>query len=700
MGLSWISPLYLTGALLLALPVLIHLVQRHRSNGIKFPSLMFLKQIPLREKRRLEIRNWLLLLLRCLLLLLIVLAFARPFLTATEPGALDLGRRDSVIVIDRSYSMRLADHWQQARGIALKLVNEKDTQDRIAIVVFDENTDVLSDLTTNAENLRSVISRQSPGLKTTRIRLGLEQAARLLVASNANEKRILLISDFQAVGAAPGDIPEMRQDIELKTFPVNIRNAANASISSFTITPSIRDTTDEFSLQVEVTNHASSALDQQISLALNGHELPPQDLRLEPEAIMSVTFDGLSAGGSLVRGVVSLEDDALALDNRAFFVYSNKAQVSVLIVEGSEPRNNQSIYLENALLLSRNPAFKIKRMRWAELKPQDLSAWAVIIINDASIPGGELGSALQDFVAAGGGLLVATGDRVEGNWRSAANDFLPGTLQGQVDSNPGEARNIADITGSHPLANNLTNQDRVDFSSARVFSYRELKPDASDRVVWRYSDGGVALLERVTQDAGRVLVLTTTLDTYWNDIAVQPGFLSFLHQTLGYLAAFESHASNFEIGKVVDVMVYARALAGGNAIVAAADDSTLVIEPPSSGEIRLDRQAPLLTLSEPGFYQVHRATPAIVEVVLAVNVNPTEANLESLDVEQFVEEIRALAVPTPTGTLLTQRQATEFDQQQQLWYLVLCAVLVLLLVEAFSANWIVRKQSVGIRTGS
>jgi hypothetical protein len=696
MGLSWISPLYLAGTLLLALPVLIHLVQKHHSNGIKFPSLMFLKQIPLREKRRLEIRNWLLLLLRCLLLLLVVLAFARPFLTATEPGALDLGRKDSVIVIDRSYSMRLADHWQQAREIALKLVREKDNQDRIAVVVFDENTDVISDLTINAENLGSVISRQSPGLKATRLRLGLEQATRLLAASNASEKRILLISDFQA---APGDIPEISQDIELKTFPVNVTNAANASISSFTITPSVRGAADEYSLQVEVTNHGSFALDQQISLAVNGHELPPRDLRLQPEAVVSVSFDSLSAGGSLVRGVVSLQDDALALDNRAFFVCSNKAQVSVLIVEGSEPRNNQSIYLENALLLSRNPAFKIKRMRWAEIKPQDLAAWAVIIINDASIPGGELGSALQDFVAAGGGLLVATGDRVDGNWRSAAHAFLPGTLQGQVDSDPGEARNIADIAESHPLANNLTNRDRVDLSGARVFSYREIKPDVKDRVVWRYSDGGVALLERVTQDAGRVLVLTTTLDTYWNDIALQPGFLSFLHQTLGYLAAFESHASNFEIGKVVDVMVYARALAGGNAIVAAADDSTLVIEPPSTREIRLDRQSPLLTLTEPGFYQVHRATPAIAEVVLAVNVNPSEANLESLDVEQFVEEIRASAIPTPTGTLLTQRQATELDQQQQLWYLVLCAVLVLLLVEAFSANWI-GKQSVGIRTGS
>jgi len=72
MGLSWINPIYLGGVLLLALPVLIHLVHKHHPSGFKFPSLMFLQQIPLQQKRRLEIRHWLLLLLRCLLILLIL----------------------------------------------------------------------------------------------------------------------------------------------------------------------------------------------------------------------------------------------------------------------------------------------------------------------------------------------------------------------------------------------------------------------------------------------------------------------------------------------------------------------------------------------------------------------------------------------------------------------------------------------------
>jgi len=139
MGLAWINPLYFAGIMLLALPVLIHLVQKQHASGIKFPSLMFLQKIPLQQKRRFEIRHWVLLLLRCLLLLLLVFAFARPFLERADAGV-EAGRveRDSVIVLDRSYSMRVADQWQQAQAAAVEFIEARRARDRVGLVLFDD----------------------------------------------------------------------------------------------------------------------------------------------------------------------------------------------------------------------------------------------------------------------------------------------------------------------------------------------------------------------------------------------------------------------------------------------------------------------------------------------------------------------------------------------------------------------------------
>jgi len=140
------------------------------------------------------------------------------------------------------------------------------------------------------------------------------------------------------------------------------------------------------------------------------------------------------------------------------------------------------------------------------------------------------------------------------------------------------------------------------------------------------------------------------------------------------------------------VLRYARALTGADAIVAAADASALIVEAPSAREIRLQRESALLEIAEQGFYQVHRATPAGVEVVLAANVDSAESAPQALDAARYVEEIKASARAAPAAPL-TRRQAAEYEQQQQLWYALLSAVVAITLLEAFYANRITRGRA-------
>ena len=78
--MSLLTPLYIAGRLGRSLPILFHLIRRSPSGQIPFSSLMFLSPSPPRLTRRSRIDHWLLLLLRAMVLLLLVLAFSRPFL--------------------------------------------------------------------------------------------------------------------------------------------------------------------------------------------------------------------------------------------------------------------------------------------------------------------------------------------------------------------------------------------------------------------------------------------------------------------------------------------------------------------------------------------------------------------------------------------------------------------------------------------
>src|SRR5712692_6372374 len=104
--MSFLTPLFLVGLAALAIPVLVHLIQRERKRVVEFPSLMFVRRIPYQSVRRRRVRHWFLLLMRAAAMALIVAAFARPFLRqAAVAAALSSGSREIAVVLDQSASM-------------------------------------------------------------------------------------------------------------------------------------------------------------------------------------------------------------------------------------------------------------------------------------------------------------------------------------------------------------------------------------------------------------------------------------------------------------------------------------------------------------------------------------------------------------------------------------------------------------------
>src|SRR5690349_19865054 len=118
--MSFLAPAFFIGLAAVAVPILIHLIQRERKEVIHFPSMMFIRRIPYQSVQRRKIHNWLLLLLRAAAIVLLVLAFARPFLTLdpTKVSAAASGAREVLILLDHSASMGYGDRWEKARDAA------------------------------------------------------------------------------------------------------------------------------------------------------------------------------------------------------------------------------------------------------------------------------------------------------------------------------------------------------------------------------------------------------------------------------------------------------------------------------------------------------------------------------------------------------------------------------------------------------
>src|SRR5690242_14453959 len=116
--MSFLNPFLLFGSLALAIPVLIHLVRREKSEIVPFSSLMFLLKVPKRAIRQQQIKTLLLMALRLLILALLVGAFARPYMTQPSKPSVTASNRGVVMMLDNSYSMQYGDNFQKLKAEA------------------------------------------------------------------------------------------------------------------------------------------------------------------------------------------------------------------------------------------------------------------------------------------------------------------------------------------------------------------------------------------------------------------------------------------------------------------------------------------------------------------------------------------------------------------------------------------------------
>ena len=182
MPISLLAPLFLAiGAVALAIPVLVHLIHRERSDTIGFPSLMFLRRIPYRSVRRQKIRHWALFLLRCAALILLASAFSRPFFQRGDRVLVTgTGGRELVILLDQSYSMGYRDHWARALGAARRAVDALGPADRATVVLFAEEARAANQPTADHAALRAAIDSARLSSQGTRYGPALKLARKLL----------------------------------------------------------------------------------------------------------------------------------------------------------------------------------------------------------------------------------------------------------------------------------------------------------------------------------------------------------------------------------------------------------------------------------------------------------------------------------------------------------------------------------------
>ena len=691
MGLSFLTPAFFIGLLALAVPILIHLTNREKREVVAFPSLMFLTKIPYRSVRRQKIKHWLLFMMRCLALLLLVTAFARPFLD--EPGRAVVsvtGARETVILVDRSYSMGYGDRWARAIDAAHQAVDTLESADRASVIFFSDRAAALNQPTSDRAQLHSLIDGARPGSGTTRYGPALKLADKLLQESQLPRKEVVLITDFQRVGWDGHDEIVFPTGTEFRTVDLSDAETSNVAVTTLVLEREQVSGRERVVASARLINKGVEAFDDlSVELELGGRPLREQRIRLEPNSSATVTFDAFTLPDGVSRGSIRAADDALPQDNAFYFVIWPGQSLSVLILEGPRARSGRSLYLRQVLGLGDRPSFSVAVKPSNAFGRGDLEGRSVIVLNDAPPPGRAAGQLLREFVEKGGGLVVALGEQSgTADWEGQARELLPASVGASVDRSADWGGTLAYIDYDHPVFELFSAPRSGDFSPARFFRYRPLTTTGPEPmaggVLARFDDGAIALAEKRVGE-GRVLIWTSTLDTFWNDLALQPVYLPFVHQLVKHAAGYAEARAWRSVGEVLDLSQHLEL--AGRAFGGTAAGAELVALAPSGEKSFLSRQQDrhLLTLEEQGFYEFRSLDTEQPEPVsLAVNLDLTESDLSSVDPEEVTAAVSSRETDSvqAAGAWIPEEQ----ERRQRVWWYMLVAALALLALETLWSN--------------
>lgn len=690
--MSFLAPLFAIGLVGLAIPILVHLVHRERKETTLFPSLMFLLRTPYQHSRRQRIRDWRLFLTRAMVFLLLVAAFARPvFDRAPEAAAAAGGGREVVILLDRSFSMRVGDRWSRAQRAARQALDALGPSDRGTVVLFSGQAQAVREENATRTILRAAVDSAAPGDAATRYAPALILARRILSGSGLPRREVVVISDFQRSGWDVGE--DARLPAGTTVTPVDVAASADVTdraVRAVELRRSMAEGRERIAVTARISNTGPAARGIEARLEVAGRLVATNRVDLGADAGGVVTFEALAVPESPQQAAIRITPDNVPADDVLHFVLERAPSIPVLVVEGIAPGTEREVYLQRALEIGDRPSFDITTRRGSRFTAADLAGKRLVVMNNAAWPSGDMGRRLHDFVNTGGGMLVVAGDAVTStSWAGRANGLLPVAPGDVRDRLADKGAVLGMIDRSHPALSLFGSAQSGDLSAARFYRYRHFAADSG--VIARFDDGAVAVFEQRT-GTGRSIVIASSFDGLWNDLPRQPVFLPFVHQLAQYAAGYRAGRSVYEVGDPVDLQGVGPVVTDS---AAARRGLAYIAVSPRGNRLRIGgtQGDPALIPAEAGIYEVRPAgAPGVRPRLVAVNIPGRELDLSRFDPTRLTHTVSATVDSASGGSSPAEADLAQRERKQSVWWYLLLMAATLLVVESVLAHRLSRNR--------
>ncbi len=658
--MGFLTPWFLAGLVGVGLPVWLHLLRKHRTTPTPFSSLMFFEQHVQSSIKHRRLRYLILFTLRTLLIVLIVLAFAHPYIQQKNVP-LSRSGEITVLAIDNSLSMRAGGRLDEAKREAKSAIAGLRAGERGQVIAFGSRVQVLSEITDDHSTLNAGVDAVEPS--DARTSYGeLARSLRSIAQAAKLPLEVQLYSDMQKSGM-PANFNDLRlnSQVALKTHPIDAKPVANFAIENVVAPRRVYDAKKSRVL-VTVAGYNNQKSTRHVSLILNGRVIDTKTVDVPEGGRGSVEFLSLDAPYGLNKGEVRLDaGDALPNDDVFYFsVERTEPRHALFVHEAGNTRG--LLYFQAALDASGQSAFAIDPATVEQTTNIAPSKYAFVVLSDISELPPAFENQLRQYVHGGGSVLVALGHQAIRGTKVPVSDTR--VEEARYAGREGERfQTAAWFDSSHPSILKDNRWDDVKFYQAiRV-------APGNARIAVRLSDGTPLLMDQQAGD-GHVLVFSSTFDNIANDFPVHASFVPFVEQTARYLGRLNDGPPSVLVGSFEE-------LRDSKEKGAAVD----VLDPKGERALSLEEatKAQNIQFTQAGFYDIRR--PNGRNELVAVNSDRHESDLTPVATETL-----ALWQNTAEGSAGEGGSVEGEQKPLSLWWYVMLAVLALAVAESLLGN--------------
>jgi hypothetical protein len=674
--MMFVNFLYLAAIGAVAGPVLLHLLLRQRPQRQVLPTLRFLTAAAPQSYAMHKFKNLLLLISRMLLILLIALAFARPFFDSELPPDMEeTANHGMVLVLDTSFSMRAADTWDEAVTRAQNSLKSLPKDSPAALIVFDQNPHVSVSETRDLSRIETELRAIEPGFKGTDLSAALRAGAEAGKQLNAYHTKIVVISDYQRSGLRQALAPlPMKRGVEFETVPVGDDPPANFSVASGQVIAG--DVPGKQSVLLEIRRFGEGVYEGEIELFDDGTSLGIQEFKGDSDqSFVEFVIDD-KKNDAIFQAEVRVSD-SLMEDNRYNVLMEVYKPVPLLILQqtgqvqfASDANSHSPAGVNRFVKAAVQACDGLIDATWFDggtLTVDELIQFPVVLALDIDAFGDQAVAAIEAYVKSGGALVLFPGN----GEMAAFTSFSGSTIDGwkQLDRKSSEYRLVSTIRKQGPM-DMLGSTGESVLGHPKVFRYLNVSPESENEVatVAQFDNGSPFLLERRMGD-GLVYVFTTHLDSNSTDFVLRASFAPFLYELMSY-ATHETQAR--------------RRYSVGDAAPAPLLRGVHTVHTPKQ-KIRINQDP--LTFSLPGEYTLESDNE---KMLISVNIDPLESDMTRLNRTE-IDGIRNLRVENAldddgSGTNEGIDVNLPPDEKSKFWRNLLVTALGLMVFEMLLAS--------------